>query len=173
MRAEHTLARTRTFITDAFLQRIRQHGALAEAAQRLATSTMQHEPLPKMSTWALVCEEVVDTEYDAGYYERVAAEILRRGVSRAELEEMRVFAWETAGWLNFEKVLWEWCGLDEEDVRRAIALQFEEGEIDDAERMKRIAFLERYTCAPHLAEADHRAATPRDNSHGPSESPPP
>jgi len=44
---------------------------------------------------------------------------------------MRHFAWLTAGWLNFEKALWEWCNLDEGDIRRAIEWQRKDGLIDE------------------------------------------
>ena len=119
------MGHARSFITDAFLQRIRHSGSLAEAAQRLGAVPTAYEPLPKMSTWALVCEEVVDTEYSTDHYERVVAELLRRHISISELEEMRVFAWETAGWFNFEKMVWDWCSLDEEDIQKAIEWQVE------------------------------------------------
>jgi hypothetical protein len=97
-----------------------------------------------MTTWALVCEEVVDTEYSPQHYERVAAELFRRGVSRETLEEMRMFAWETAGWINFEKLLWDWCSLDERDIPMAIDWQFREGEINEDERRERVAYLQKF-----------------------------
>jgi hypothetical protein len=102
-----------------------------------------------MSTWALVCEEVVDTEYSPDHYERIAAELLRRHISITELEEMRVFAWETAGWFNFDKMVWDWCSLDEEDIQKAIKWQAEEGEIDAAEADNRLAYLARYMEGSH------------------------
>lgn len=139
-----------TFITDAFLGRIRSRGALALAALRLR-STDSHEPLPNMSTWALVCEEMVDTEYSSEHYERVLAELYRRNLSPAEIEEMRLFAWRTAGWLNFEKMVWDWCGLDEADISRAIEWQVSDGRISSevADTMK--AYVERYTPNPKNA----------------------
>jgi len=135
---------SRTFITAKFLERIRTKGSLAAAAERLLASAAIHEPLPNMSTWALVCEEVVDTEYRPDHYERVVAELFRRGISRDPLEQMRVFAWETAGWLNFEKMVWDWCSLDEQDIQRAIDWQLKEGEIDAEEHATRLAFLQRF-----------------------------
>ena len=102
-----------------------------------------------MSTWALVCEEVVDTEYAQEHYEGVVAELLRRGISLPELEEMRVFAWETAGWFNFEKMVWDWCSLDEQDIQKAIQWQLDEGEIDRAEADRRLAYLARYMTGLH------------------------
>lgn len=133
---------------------------MATAADRLASSGTHHEPLPDMSTWSLVCEEIVDTRYDQAYYERVVAELVRRGISRVELDEMRVFAWETAGWLNYEKMLWDWCSLDEEDIRRAIDWQFRNGEITEVERLQQVAYVEQYAakaeprpCSGHAKEA--------------------
>jgi hypothetical protein len=92
-------------ISSSFLKRGRSEGVLATAAERVASSGARYEPLPNMSTWALVCEEIVDTEYGQDYYERVVAELFRRGISSQELADMRLFAWQTAGWLNFEKML--------------------------------------------------------------------
>jgi len=132
------------FITNAFLRRVAKEGPLAKASDRVATSGSTYEPLPKMSIWALVCEEILDTEFSAEHYERVAAELFRRGISRTELSEMRAFAWETAGWLNFVKMAWDWCSLDEGDIRLAIQWQFDAGEINDAERARRIDYLEKY-----------------------------
>lgn len=105
----------RQFITRAFMKRIGCDGALAKAAGRLAP-VGSYAPLPKFSTWELVCEEVVDTEYSPEYYERVLAELYRRGLAPEKVTAMRVFAWETAGWLNFERMLWEWCSLSETDI---------------------------------------------------------
>lgn len=100
-----------------------------------------------MSTWALICEEVVDTEFQPEHYERVVAELFRRRISPDQLEQMRVFAWETAGWLNFEKMLLDWCGLDERDIQWAIDRQFEEGEIDAENHKNRLAYLQKFARA--------------------------
>jgi hypothetical protein len=77
------------------------------------------------------------------------AELFRRHISLSDLEEMRVFAWETAGWLNFEKMVWDWCHLDEEDIKQAIEWQVKDGEIDRAEADKRLAYLARYAGGSH------------------------
>ncbi len=135
----------RTHITSRFLKNIRSEGQLAQALKRISASPEKsYDPLTKMTTWELVCEEVVDTEYKEEHYERVVAELLRRGITPTELEEMRVFAWETAGWLNYEKMLWDWTGMDEKDILRAIDLQFESGEITHAEQILRTAYLKKY-----------------------------
>jgi hypothetical protein len=98
----------------------------------------------KMSNWAIVCEEVLDTQFPRAYHLRAFEELRTRGISDAEIEELRRFAWLTAGWMNFEKMLWDWCGLDEQDVRRAIEWQFRDGWIDQAERQRRLEFVRRY-----------------------------
>jgi hypothetical protein len=46
------------------------------------------------------------------------------------IQDMRHFAWLTAGWLNFEKMLWDWCSLDETDIARAIEWQRKDGLVD-------------------------------------------
>ena len=145
--------RHRMVITPQFVERVRAEGALAKAAERLASSTKTFEPL-MMSTWALVCEEVLDTEFPPEHYERVVAELYRRGISRTELDEMRAFAWETAGWLNFEKMLWDWCGLDADDISRSIDWQFREGEIDATERARRRGYLKRFSFREHLEKSN-------------------
>ncbi len=63
----------------------------------------------KMSTWGIVCEEVLDTTHPRVYYEIARMELNRRGISDEEYQELRRFAWLTAGWLNYEKMLWDWC----------------------------------------------------------------
>ena len=35
---------------------------------------------------------------------------------------MRRFAWKTVGWLNYDKMMWEWGGLDEKDIEMALGL---------------------------------------------------
>jgi predicted metal-dependent HD superfamily phosphohydrolase len=139
------MTKKRAFVTADFLERIADEGPLAKACARLAeTQRPDLEPLPDMSTWSLICEEIVDTEYEQEHYERVVAELHRRGLSDAEIREMRLFAWRTAGWLNFEKMMWDWCGLEEDDIKRAIYLLRSEGEITTEEQGDMRAFLARY-----------------------------
>jgi len=38
---------------------------------------------------------------------------------------MREFAWVTAGWLNYAKMVWDWANLDDTDIKRAINWQLE------------------------------------------------
>ena len=96
------------------------------------------------STWSIVCEEVLDTQFPCVHFDRSYAELRRRGIADAELVEMRRFAWLTAGWLNYEMMLWDWCRLDEKDIYRAIEWQFADGWISGAERDRRVAFAKRY-----------------------------
>jgi hypothetical protein len=96
------------------------------------------------STWAIICEEVLDTQFARAYFERAREELHRRGIADAEITEMRRFAWLTAGWLNFERHLWEWCNLDERDVYRAIEWQHAGGYISSDERDRRVAYARRY-----------------------------
>ncbi|HEX5242178.1 MAG TPA: hypothetical protein VFW23_02865 [Tepidisphaeraceae bacterium] len=149
------MAKARTFIINPFLRRVAQKGSLIKAADCVTKSGRTYEPLPQMSIWALVCEEILDTEFAAEHYERVAAELFRRGISRTELNDMRAFAWETAGWLNFVKMAWDWCSLDEGDIRLAIQWQFDDGEINDAERARRIDYLEEYVTENRSTDWPH------------------
>jgi hypothetical protein len=97
----------------------------------------------KLSTWEIVCEEVLDTTHPCIYYERAQDELRRRGISAEDHKEMRRFAWLTAGWLNFEKMLWEWCKLGDRDILFAIDWQFRDGWISQRERdrLRRFAIL--------------------------------
>jgi hypothetical protein len=98
----------------------------------------------KISTWEIVCEEVLDTAHPRVYYDRARDELRHRGISDEEYDAMRRFAWLTAGWLNFEKMLWDWCSLNERDIYRAIDWQFSEGWISQAERDRCTEFAKRY-----------------------------
>ena len=98
----------------------------------------------KFSTWTIICEEVLDTQFALVYFERAREELHRRGITDAEITEMRRFAWLTAGWLNFERDLWEWCNLDERDIYLAIEWQYKDGDITAEERDQRIEYAKRY-----------------------------
>jgi hypothetical protein len=84
----------------------------------------------KISTWSMICEEVLDTEPTQGLLTQYYQELIRRGFADETIQEMRHFAWLTVGWLNFEKALWEWCSLDEKDIKLAIEWQQKDGLID-------------------------------------------
>ena len=98
----------------------------------------------RFSTWTIICEEVLDTQFSRAYFERAREELHRRRISDSEIAELRRFAWLTAGWLNFECGLWEWCNLDEHDIYLAIERQHAEGLISAAERDRRVEFAKRY-----------------------------
>ncbi len=98
----------------------------------------------RMSNWAIICEEILDTEFPSVYFKRAREELRCRGLSVAKIEEMRCFAWLTAGWLNFEMMLWEWGSLDASDIQWAIEWQFRDGWITEDERDQLTAFAFRY-----------------------------
>lgn len=104
--------------------------------------------LSRSTTWAIVCEEVLDTTFPRVYFDIARAELRRRGISDDEYTELRRFAWLTAGWMNSVRMLWEWQHLDEVDVRRAIEWQFREGWISGHEHDRRLAFVSRYQHVP-------------------------
>ena len=104
----------------------------------------RHATFENLTTWEIVCEEVLDTAHPRVYFDRARIELSRRGISDEEYQEMRRFAWLTAGWLNFEKMLWDWCSLDGRDIYRAIEWQFSDGWISMTERDRRRRFADRY-----------------------------
>ena len=107
-------------IDERFLQDIGQTGPFAQAIQRLADSQASVlERLPAMSIWGLICEEIVDTEHDQQHYDRVLNELLKRGLTVDQIHDMRRLAWRTAGWLNFDMMMWDWVSLDEKDILKA------------------------------------------------------
>ena len=115
------------------------HGFSLEDIARNATVTFS-----KMTTWAIVCEEMLDTQHPRIYFQRAREELQRLGITDTEFTEMRRFAWLTAGWLNFEMMLWDWCSLDEQDIYRAIDWQFTDGWISGDERDRRREYARRY-----------------------------
>lgn len=38
---------------------------------------------------------------------------------------MRKLAWRTAGWFNYDMMVWDWCSMDEADMRQALELKLE------------------------------------------------
>jgi hypothetical protein len=91
--------------------------------------------------WTLICEEAVDTEYSPLYYQCVYREIMRRGISAEEFKTARKFMWLTAGWLNFKCMLWEWVELGEEDIKKAIELQYHYRWIGKKKRARMLAYV--------------------------------
>jgi len=113
-----------------FIDEVMRTGAMALASERhrLGTAAPRNAAnWPKFSTWQLVCEEILDTEHESHWLDDVVAELGRRGFTAAQIQAMRRFAWRTAGWLNYELMLWDWCNLDESDIRRALQRQLELG----------------------------------------------
>jgi len=162
--ARMTHKRQRTFITEDFLHRIGDDGSLAHAADRLHyKKRAEIERLPGMTTWSLICEEIVDTEYNEEYYERVINELYCRGLTNAEIREMRIFGWRTAGWLNFEMMVWDWVSLDETDIQRSIVWLRRRREISrtDARAMK--DYCARYVA--HYSAAESNTGIRDDGSH--------
>lgn len=72
----------------------------------------------------MVCEEVIDTDHDPEGYDAVYAELIKRGFDHNEIDDMRRLAWRTAGWMNYDMMLWDWVSLDENDIRDAIEIRY-------------------------------------------------
>ena len=123
------------FVTPDFIQGIIRDGLLTKAMARAREGTAH--PKNKLrgegfSSWALICEEALDTQHDADWCDDIVAELTRRGFSYEQIDRMRSFAWQTAGWLNFDMMLWEWVSLDEQHIRTALDWQFKDGLITQA-----------------------------------------
>ena len=117
--------------------------ALRPAMERLQPD-VDYEAISNPTVWGLVCNEVLDTVDSDQYYERVIAELYRRGIKKTEINTMIDYVWATAGWLNFVGLLWEWTSMNETHNRRAIELQLEQGYIEQSEAMLLTDFLNRY-----------------------------
>jgi hypothetical protein len=102
------------------------------------------------STWAIICQEMLDTEFPKSYFQSAKEELYRRGITDEEILEMRFLAWVTAGWLNFIMMLWDWCNLDENDMRSALDWQLKDGWITETEMHEKLRYMEKY-----LREIDH------------------
>jgi len=117
-------------ITPEFIEELPRTGPLARAMERARLGTAQprnQANWPAISTWHLVCEEILDTTHDDWWLDDILAELGRRGFSDDQIHCLRTLAWATVGWLNWELMLWEWCTLGEDDIRRALRLQLERG----------------------------------------------
>jgi hypothetical protein len=114
-------------VTCWFIRGIIRNGRLTEARKRFEAGTARPNnwTFESASCWSVVCEEVIDTDHDPEGYDAVYAELIRRGFSADEIDEMRKLAWRTAGWLNYDMMVWDWCSMDESDMRRALELKFE------------------------------------------------
>jgi hypothetical protein len=134
----------RAVISSLFSSDPHASGGLGKAAMRLALTGRKYPRRESLSTWSLVCEEILDTVLRDEDYEASVCELYARGITPAELREMRAFAWATAGWLNYDKMLWDWCHLDEKDILLALDWQLKDGVISRAEYERGVAYLERY-----------------------------
>lgn len=150
--AEQTNPISPVFVTPAFLNTTKSHGRLLEAMDRLPTlsdaelATLPH--LAGLSSWECVLEEVLDTDHDPPYYDRFVHELFCRGYRREDILEMRMIAWETAGWLNYEMMLWDWCSLTEEDMTLGLKHRFESGNISQQRFEQLTAAIEQYRNPP-------------------------
>jgi len=104
----------------------------------------EHMKLDHLSNWAIACEEVLDTEHSHVYLRRCYEELLRRGKTPDDIRAMREFAWLTAGWLNFPMMVWDWCSLDEGDIRIAINWLWRRRQISWKERRGMMRFVKQH-----------------------------
>ena len=112
-------------VTRWFIRGIIRSGRLTEARKRFVAGTAKPNgwAFETSSCWSVVCEEIIDTDHEPEGYDAVYAELIRRGFSADDIDEMRKLAWRTAGWLNYDMMLWDWGSLDESDMRRALGLK--------------------------------------------------
>jgi hypothetical protein len=128
----------------AVVEQLVQKGALAQALARTAAGTAQPKNKAQwdmFSTWSLICEEILDTVHAEDWYDDVIAELFRRSLDETQITTMRRFACRTAGWLNYEKMAWEWVRLDETDIRMALDWQLRDGVISKEQYEGDVAFL--------------------------------
>jgi hypothetical protein len=95
-----------------------------------------HLTFSKLSNWEIVCEEILDTEHSHIYYQGGYNELRKRGISEQEIFEMRKFAWQTAGWFNFPMMVWNWTGMDESDIFKAIKWLYDRKQISQEQRIE-------------------------------------
>jgi len=123
-----------TFITKPFLEEIAKDGRILDGLRVLDSLGDEEKAalpaLPKLTSWECILEEVIDTDHDPPYYARFVNELLTRGYSRDDISEMRLIAWETAGWFNFEMMAWDWCHLSESDMFLGLENRYKKGDID-------------------------------------------
>lgn len=128
-----------------FVNGIIRSGPLTEARHRTQEGLARPRnkaQWDKFSSWSLICEEILDTEQAPDWYDDIVAELNRRGFSDEQMDAMRRFAWETVGWLNYDKMLWEWVSLDEKDIRTALDWQLHERLITREQYQDGLSFVE-------------------------------
>jgi hypothetical protein len=132
-------------VTPDFVRRIIRSGPIADAQARARdgmANPKNQAQWDKFTSWGLICEEILDTEHGPDWYDDILAELTRRGFSHDQIDRMRGFAWQTAGWLNYDKILWEWVYLDEADIRTALDFQLNDGVITAAQHADRLSYIE-------------------------------
>lgn len=141
-----------SFINSKFLEKRENSGRLVDAMNLLEelseTDKASLPKLPKLSSWECVLEEVLDTDHEPTYYTRFVNELYCRGYTKNDINKMRVIAWETAGWMNYEMMAWDWCHLSESDMYTGLKDRYRKGDIDEKkyEEIKRL--IEYYKSAP-------------------------
>lgn len=132
-------------VTATLIEKIIQSGPLTLARNRVRSETTLPDRRPQwaaVSAWCLICDEVLDTEHGPDWYDGIIAELDHRGFGDEQVDAMRRFAWQTAGWLNYDKMLWEWVDLNESDIRMALDWQLRERLITRAQHHDGLAFIE-------------------------------
>ena len=105
----------------------------------------RHRTFSKFSNWEIICQEILDTRHSHIYYQGGYDELLRRGKSGQEIFDMRKFAWQTVGWLNYPMALWDWVSLDESDILLAIKWLYQYKQIDLKQRHELERFVEHHS----------------------------
>jgi hypothetical protein len=140
------------FITKKFLEKVATQGRLVDALNLLEELPDEERArlpkLPQMSSWECVLEEVLDTDHGPEHYTRFVNELLNRGYSKPDIQKMRVVAWETAGWLNFEMMVWDWCHLSESDMIKGLEDRLSKGDISNEKYDELKELMEFYKEAP-------------------------
>ncbi|MEO0795376.1 MAG: hypothetical protein AAFX93_09450 [Verrucomicrobiota bacterium] len=140
------------FLTKSFLKDVQSSGRLLDGLAWFDSRSPQQqasiEPLPNLDSWECILEEVLDTDHEPPYYGRHIKELLARGYQREDIQEMRMIAWETAGWYNFEMMAWDWCHLSESDMLIGLEDRRKQGNIDQTRYDQLRAKIEHYRKPP-------------------------
>lgn len=141
-----------TFITKHFLEKMVTDGRILDGLRVLdslgAADRSALPSLPEISSWECILEEVIDTDHDPEYYVKFVNALLERGYTRNDIDEMRLIAWETAGWFNFEMMAWDWCHLSESDMILGLKNRLKDGDIDRSRYDELKAKIDHFRQAP-------------------------
>ncbi len=139
---------TARFITKRFLKGVARNGRILDGLRVLdelgADDSAKLPRMPNLTSWECVLEEVLDTDHDPEYYAAFANELIQRGYTRDDIQEMRLVAWETAGWFNFEMMAWDWCRLSEADMLVGLKNRFQQLNIGPQKYRQLLAKIEYY-----------------------------